>query len=125
LNLCQLYDKHPLVLALFIDNGSCSRILTELQRFSGLFPTVDFAAVALNGDRRKLRRMLRQEGIKIPVGVDTRGAVAIRYGMVSCPQLYFAFPGGVSQGSSLHAPSASQLEGRVRQLVAKSALRQR
>ena len=76
LNVCQLYEQGPVVLALFIDAGSCTAVLGEMQALSAEFPRVRFAAVAIKGERAQLRRLVRAHGLTLPVGLDSDGAVA-------------------------------------------------
>src|SRR5205823_757302 len=68
LNICQLYERGPVVLALFVDAGSCPEILDDLQALTGSFPGVQFAAVALRGDREHLRRVEAEKGLSLPLG---------------------------------------------------------
>ena len=51
LNICQLYEQGPVVLALFVDAGSCPRVLSDMQALAPSFPGVRFAGVAIKGDR--------------------------------------------------------------------------
>jgi len=123
-NVCQLYEHSPLVLALFVNGGSCADVLGEMQTVSRSYPGVSFAAVALEGDRGKLKRTLRQRGIKLPVGIDEDGVLASLYKVFSCPQLDFAYPGGVVQSKAvLGEPTLAQLRTRVGALVAASRAR--
>ena len=124
LNVCQLYEQGPVVLALFIDAGGCTRVLDELQQLAPSFPTVRFAAVAIGGDRAALRRLLRSHRVTLPVGLDSDGAVGSLYKVLSCPQVDFAYPGGVVQSPALLTTSSSAtLRGRVNALVAASQAR--
>jgi hypothetical protein len=106
LNICQLYEQGPVVLA--------------------LFPSVRFAAVAVEGDRAALRRLLRSQRLTLPVGIDSDGAVGSLYKVLSCPQVNFAYPGGVVQSPALlSTPSRATLRARVQALVAASQARAR
>jgi hypothetical protein len=119
LNICALYERGPVVLALFVDSGSCARIVAELQRLAPEFPDVRFAAVSVKGDRGALRKLVRAQRIGFPVGIDNDGAVATLYKVASCPQVTFAYPGGVAQGKALLlSPSPAALRARVAELVA-------
>jgi hypothetical protein len=122
LNVCELYEQGPVVLALFVDAGSCPRVLSEMQalarvgghRFSG----VRFAGVALKGERGPLRRLMRARRLSIPIGFDRDGALASLYNVVSCAQVTFAYPGGVVQSRPLlEGPSLATLRARVSELV--------
>jgi hypothetical protein len=126
LNVCQLYEQGPVVLALFVDAGSCTAILSEMQALVPEFPRVRFAAVAIMGDRGQLRRLVRSRRLTLPVGIDSDGAVAALYKVFSCPQVNFAYPGGVVQSKALLAsPSLAGLRARVSELVAASRARGR
>lgn len=124
LNICELYEQGPVVLALFVDSGSCPGVLGDMQTLAGQFPTVRFAAVSIKGDRSKLRRLLRARRITIPVGIDSDGALAILFKVASCPQITFAYPGGVVQSKALLLrPPLTTLRARVQQLLAGSRAR--
>lgn len=126
LNVCQLYEQGPVVLALFVDAGGCTRILDQLQQLAPSFPSVRFAAVAIEGDRAALRRLVRSHGLTLPVGLDSDGAVGSLYKVLSCPQVDFAYPGGVVQSPALlSTPSRATLRARVSALVAASRERAR
>jgi hypothetical protein len=124
LNVCQLYEAGPVVLALFIDSGSCPAVLGDLQAIAPSFPGVRFAGVALGGSRTALRRLIRARGLSLPIGFDRDGALVSLYRDASCPQLNLAFPGGVVQSRALLTrPSISTLRARVGALVAASKAR--
>jgi hypothetical protein len=124
LNICQLYERGPVVLALFFDVGSCPGILDDLQRLSSMFPRVGFAAVAVKEGAASVARMVRSKRLSVPVGVDTDGRLAGLYTMVSCPQVTFVYPGGVVQSAPLLSrPPLATLRARVGELVAASRAR--
>ena len=124
LNVCELYERGPLVLALFVDAGSCPGVLSELQALRGSFGGVQFAAVAIKGERSQLRVLVHREGLSIPVGIDSDGVLASLYGLASCPQITFVYPGGVVQGRALlGGRSRATLRARVQALVAAARAR--
>jgi hypothetical protein len=124
LNVCELYEHAPVVLALFVDGGSCPAVLHDMQALAPSFPSVHFAAVSIKGDREQLRQMVHSSGLTFPVGIDGDGALASLYKVASCPQVSFAYPGGVVQSRALlNAPSLAALRGRVDELVAASRAR--
>jgi hypothetical protein len=119
LNVCQLYERGPVVLVLFVDAGSCPGILSDVQALSSSFPGVQFAGVAIKGNRGSLRRLVRSRGLSVPIGIDRDGILAGLYKVASCPQVTFAYPGGVVQSKSLLGrPPLSTLRARVSELVA-------
>jgi hypothetical protein len=124
LNICQLYESGPVVLALFVDSASCPAVLGDLQSIAPSYPGVRFAAVALGGDRAAVRSAIRARGVRFPVGIDGDGALLGLYRDASCPQLTFAYPGGVVQSHPLLTrPSPATLRARVGALVAGSQAR--
>jgi hypothetical protein len=124
LNMCQLYEQGPVVLALFVDAASCPAVLSEMQALVSSFPGVRFAAVSIEGSRGALRQLIRSRGLTLPVGIDKDGALVALYKVDSCPQLTFAYPGGVVQGKPLlGSPSASALRARVGELVSAARAR--
>jgi hypothetical protein len=85
---------------------------------------VRFAAVALKGNRAKVRKLIRSRGLTLPVGLDSDGALAALYKVATCPQLTFAYPGGDVQGQAiLSRPSRAVLRARLGELVAGSRQR--
>jgi hypothetical protein len=124
LNVCELYERGPVVLALFVNAGSCPRILGDMQSLAASFPGVQFAAVAIRGGRAQVRKLIRTRGLTLPVGIDTDGVLVALYKVASCPQVTFAYPGGTVQSRALLTrPSFATLRSRVSQLVAASKAR--
>ena len=124
LNLCQLYEGAPVVLALFVDSGSCPAVLGDMQALAPSFPGVHFAAVAIKEQRAAVRRLVRGRGLGFPVGLDSDGALAVLYKVASCPQLSFVLPGGVEQGRTVlsRLPRAT-LRARIAALVTAARTR--
>jgi hypothetical protein len=121
LNICQLYEGAPVVLALFVDGGSCADVLDDMQALAPSFPGARFAAVALKGDRAKLRKLIRTHGLTLPIGIDRDGALAALYKVGTCPQLAFVYPGGEAQGRALlNRPPRALLRRRIAQLLSGS-----
>jgi hypothetical protein len=124
LNICELYERGPVVLALFVDVGSCPQILNDLQALAPKFPGVRFAGVAIKGSRGGLLKLMRAKNLNIPLAFDSDGALAALYKVASCPQVSFAYPGGVVQSRALLArPAAATLRARVSELVQASRAR--
>jgi hypothetical protein len=119
LNVCELYERGPVVLVLFVDQGSCPGILTDLQALAPSFRGVQFVAIAIKGDRGSLRKLVRSRGLaSVSVGIDSDGVLASLYRVASCPQVTFAYPGGVVQSRALLTrPPLATLRARVEELV--------
>jgi hypothetical protein len=121
LNICALYEKGPVVLALVVDSGSCPAVLKEMQDVAGRFKDVSFAAVTMRSGHAEARGLVREQKLTIPLGFDEQGALTALYRVLSCPQLDFIYPGGRTQGKPmLSRPSEAALEARVSKLIASS-----
>lgn len=125
LNICQLYERGPVVLALFVNGGSCPAVLEDMQALTAAFPTVSFAGVAIKGEPGSLRKLIGQRELtRVQVGFDGNGVLAGLYKMATCPQVTFVLPGGVAQGPALLAtPSRAALRARVSELLAAARAR--
>lgn len=121
LNICELYERGPVVLALFVDSGSCPAVLSEMQTLLAAFPKVGFVAVAIKEERGSVRRLVGKLHLSFPVGLDRDGALAAIYKVASCPQLTFVRQGGVTLGKALLSrPSLAALRARVKELSSAS-----
>jgi hypothetical protein len=124
LNVCELYERGPVVLTLFFDAGSCADVLDDLQTLSHSFPQVGFATVAVKENAAPIARLVRSKRLTIPVGVDPEGRLGELYTMVGCPQITFVYPGGVVQSAELlGSPSPATLRARVAELLLASRAR--
>jgi hypothetical protein len=124
LNVCELYERGPVVLTLFFDAGSCASVLGDLQTLAHSFPQVGFATVAVKEEAAPVARLLRSKRLSIPVGVDPEGRLGELYTMVGCPQITFVYPGGIVQSAELFSvPSPATLRARVVELLAASRAR--
>jgi hypothetical protein len=124
LNICELYEQGPVVLALFVDRGSCAGILQQMQNLSSQFPSVRFAAVAIKEGRGELPSVIRAHGLSIPIGFDNDGVLADLYKLASCPQVNFAYRGGEVQSPALlGTPTIGTLRARVSQLLTAARAR--
>jgi len=121
LNICQLYEQGPVVLALFIDGGSCPDVLRSIERLASSFPQVRFAAVAVKSQAKPIAALVRKLGLGYPVGFDRDGVLGALYQMQGCAQITFARPGGVVQGQPLlEQPSDAALRQRIARLIGLS-----
>lgn len=112
LNVCELYERGPVVLTIFPAQGEqCRDVLDQFQRVAPQFPDVTFAAVGSRGDRDDLRGRW-----SFPVGWDRDGAVASLYGLVGCPQITFARRGGRVVETTRTELTDAQLAAKARAL---------
>jgi hypothetical protein len=117
LNSCELADRGPLVLAFFAEPSErCDDEVDIVDRLRQRFPRVQFAAVAVRGDRDELRRRVREHGWRLPVGHDRDGAVANEYAVAVCPVVTLARRGGEVVRTLLGTQTQTDLERAVRVL---------
>jgi len=124
LNSCQLTERGPVALGLFLPAGGCPRVMDELASLQRSFPGVQLAGVAIRGNRSDVRALVRKHGWTFPVGWDRDGAVFNLYQMAVCSQVTLADRGGRVDGHSLlGAPSLATLRARLAALAATDAAR--
>jgi thiol-disulfide isomerase/thioredoxin len=117
LNVCQLYEQGPVVLAFFAEPSQrCDDEIDTIDRVRARFPDVRFAAVAIKGDRDRLRQTVRDRGWKLPVGYDRDGAVANAYGVAVCPTITLAERGGKVVRTLLGSQDEAKLAAAIREL---------
>lgn len=118
LNLCELVEDAPTVLAFFATRGGpCVRALDTLDRVARRHPDVDVAAIAIRGDRDELRDLVRERGWDFPVGYDRDGVLANLYGVAVCPQFALLQEGGTTFDTILGEASAEELDRRIGRLA--------
>ena len=122
LNICQLYERGPVVLALFVDGGSCPDVLSRHAGARRPLPAGLLRGRRDQGRKRSgVRKLIHERGLTFPVGFDPDGALAALYKVASCPQLTFAERGGTAQGQAmLNGPSRAALRARIEELLAES-----
>jgi hypothetical protein len=114
LNVCALWERGPVVLAFLATRGArCTGELDALERERPRHPGVQFAAVAIRGDRGELRTLVRRHRWRFPVGWDRDGILANLYGVAVCPQLTFALPGGRVTATTIGELGRAALDRRL------------
>lgn len=117
LNVCQLAERGPVVLAFFAEPSQrCDDEIDALDRLRPDFPRVQFAAVAIRGDRGNLQDRIRAHGWRLPVGWDRDGAVANAYAVAVCPAITLARRGGTVVRTLLGSQSEEQLRSAIGEL---------
>ena len=95
INSCDLAKDGPVVLAFFVSRSrDCRRQVDVLNAMRTRHPDVNFAAVAIRGDRDDVRRQIRDQRWRIPIGYDHDGALSTAYAVAVCPTITFARRGG-------------------------------
>jgi hypothetical protein len=114
LNSCELAERGPFVLAILATRGAkCTRQLDVLERARSAHPEIQFAAVAIRGDRGDLRALIRRHGWRFPVAYDHDGILANLLGVAVCPTMTYALPGGIVHESTVGEVGARELDRRL------------
>jgi hypothetical protein len=116
LNVC---GRQTLVLGLFALKQQCIKEVDTMQRIAPRFPTVKFAAVAVNANRGPVRALVRSHHWTIPIAYDVTGIVGEQYRFAVCPLVELVQPGGVVQRRLIGYPweSTTALAGAVTKLA--------
>jgi hypothetical protein len=117
LNVCELAERGPAVIAFFAE--PVARCVDQVEMLDGLqrrFSDVQFAAVAIRGDRDDLRRLVSDRDWGLPVGHDRDGAVANVYAVAVCPQITFVRRGGEVTGTAFGTQDEAELVERIEEL---------
>jgi hypothetical protein len=98
-------------------SGRCVAQLDALERVRRRVPGVQFAAIAIRGDRDELVRLMRGHRWGFPVGFDADGRLANAYHVAVCPQITFARRGGVADDTTFGELSEEELAAQARRLA--------
>jgi hypothetical protein len=117
LNVCDLERRGPVALA-FVAEGEdeCREQIDVLERLKPRYPGVQFAAIAIRGDRDDLLRTIRERHWTLPVGYDHDGAIANTYAVAVCPTITFAERGGVVRETSIGLLGEDEIARRLERL---------
>ena len=117
LNSCELVRRGAVVLAFFAEPSErCDDQIDMLDRLRRRFADVQFAAVAIRGNRQRLRGRVRERGWSLPVGYDRDGAVANAYAVAVCPTITLARRGGTVARTLLGSQDERTLTAAVQEL---------
>ena len=123
LNICLMQAHGPLVLSFFVAGaGQCVRQVDALQQLAHRFPSVQFAAVAIDGSHRTTARLVARHHWTIPVAYDRDGRVGSLYSVAACPMAELAARGGRVTDRLIgdRWQSAAALAPRVQALVSRA-----
>ena len=118
LNACALRQR-PLVLTFVFDRGAdCLPQVDRAERVMGELRGVRFATVFFSRkDRATVRRVVQGRGWRMPVGVDSDGAIANLYRVGGCPTTVFTAAGGRVRDTALGNLTEGQLKSRASRLL--------
>jgi hypothetical protein len=115
--VCDLFDK-PSVIAFFTTGSDCVAQQDVVNQVFGRYRgRVAFLSVDLGDDRESVRELVRQRGWRMPVGLDSDGAVGALYRVGVCPTFAYALPGGTLWRATVGDLTAAQLSARLKGLL--------
>lgn len=113
-NVCEMRKRGPVVLVFTVTKSErCEDQVDVVERVRSRFPEVQFAAVAIKGEREDVRRLIRERGWGLPVAYDHDGAVSNLYGVAICPTITFAGRGGKVAGTALGFIGEAEIVRRI------------
>jgi hypothetical protein len=118
IRVCDLFDR-PLVISFwFSKGGDCAAqqdvVETVYRRYRG---GVNFLSLNIRDDREEVRKLVRGNGWRMPVGYDHDGAVAALYRVGGCPTFAYVYPGGTLQSAGIGELDRGRLGARVEALL--------
>jgi hypothetical protein len=116
-NLCALRER-PLVLT-FVVGGEpdCVAQLELVERMRGGFPELAFASVVSGATREEVAAIARARRVRMPIAVDTDGAILNVFRVGVCPTTVFARRGGEVRATRIGRLSERELRDGLRALA--------
>lgn len=100
IRVCDLFDR-PLVLTFWFTSPSAC--VDTQDAITALAPEyedrVNFASIAVRGEREDVKRIVAERDWPVPVGWDRDGAVSNVYSVGLCPTVAIARPGGIFEAA--------------------------
>ena len=112
-NSCDLMRRPTALVFFTARTDRCVAALRQFERLRPRHPRVAIAAVALGGDRDRVRAIVRDLGLGYPVAYDRDSVLANLYGVAVCPLATFVGPGGTVQGTLVGTRSTAALDARL------------
>lgn len=113
LNSCDLMRRPTALVFFTARTDRCVAALRQFEQLRPRHPRVAIAAVALGGDRDRVRSVVRDLGLGYPVAYDRDSVLANLYGVAVCPLATFVRPGGVVQGALVGTRTTAALDARL------------
>jgi hypothetical protein len=105
---CDLTSK-PLVLTFIVPTPECKEFVDRVERLRPRFPGVNFLAV-VSGRREPAVEAAEERGWRQPVAIDQSGVVLTRYRLGLCPNVVFAYEGGIVRATKTQAHTWTDAE---------------
>jgi hypothetical protein len=125
IRICDFFDR-PLVISFwFTRGGNCDGQQDVVDRVASRYRgRVNFLSLDIRDSRSTVRKLIAERGWRLPVGIDSDGAVSNIYGVGGCPTFAYALPGGILQSASIGDLKSAALDRHVRALIDASRRRE-
>lgn len=125
IRVCDLFDR-PLVLSFwFTRGGDCEDQEDVFERaYRRYSPKVNFLAIDVRDSDSEVRKLIAERGWTHPIGLDPDGALSNLYRVGGCPTFVYAYPGGITEGTSVGELDAAELGERIEELIERSRERE-
>jgi hypothetical protein len=125
IRVCDLLDR-PLVLSFwFTRGGECE---SQQDAFESAYrryqDQVRFLGINVRDERDEVERLIDERGWTHPIGLDPDGALSNLYRVGGCPTFVYAYPGGITEGTSVGELDAAELGERIEELIERSRERE-
>jgi hypothetical protein len=126
IRVCDLLDR-PLVLSFwFTRGGECESQQDAFENaYRAYKDQVRFLGINVRDERDEVERLIDERGWTHPIGLDPDGALSNLYRVGGCPTFVYAYPGGITEGTSVGELDAAELGERIEELIERSRERER
>ncbi len=120
LRVCDYFNR-PLIISFWFTRGA-DCLGTEdafdaaSRRWKG---RVNFLSINVRDDPAEVRQIVSDRGWQVPVGYDRDGAVSGLYGVIVCPTLQSASPGGILAGTEIGDLDRDRIDQLARRLLGR------
>ena len=124
IRLCDFFDR-PLVLSFwFTRGGDCPDQEDVFERaYRRYVGRVNFLAIDVRDSDSEVRKLIAEHHWTHPIGLDRDGALSNLYRVGGCPTFVYAYPGGITQATSIGQLDDRQFFAKVDALIAASKQR--
>jgi thiol-disulfide isomerase/thioredoxin len=124
IRVCDLFDR-PLVLSFwFTRGGSCEDEEDVFERaYRRYGDKVNFLAIDIRDSGDEVRDLIDEHDWTHPVGLDRDGALSNLYRVGGCPTFVYAYPGGITQSTSIGELTDQKLDSKIQKLQQLTAER--
>jgi thiol-disulfide isomerase/thioredoxin len=125
IRVCDLFSR-PLVLSFwFTRGGDCPDQEDVFEKVYRRYrDRVNFLAIDVHDSADKVKSLIEEHRWTHPVGLDRDGALSNIYRVGGCPTFIYAYPGGISQSTSIGELDEAQLANHVDQLLEDTRVRE-